>query len=95
MGVEYSAKLLVGLPVDEFSDFFTDDVADDCEGKGLIYASPYYDAPPEHWVVGVEVAKTGDFDWNYVDVDKHKQAHLRFIEITGLTGKLILSTHGY
>lgn len=95
MGIEYSAKLVVGLPYDEFSEFFSDDVAGDCEEKGLEYVSPYYDAPSEHWVIGVKVAKTGDYDWTYVDVDQHKKAHDRFTEITGLTGKLILSPHGY
>lgn len=96
MGIEYSAKLIVGLPYEEFGEsFFSDDVAGDCEEKGLEYVSPYFDAPPRHWVIGVKVAKSGDFDWNYVDVDKHKPAHLKFTEVTGLTGKLILSTHGY
>lgn len=96
MGMEYSARLLVGLAVEDFpEDFFTDDVAGDCDEKGLMYASPYFDASPIEWVVGVKVAKSGDFDWNYVDVDQHKIAHVKFTEITGLTGKLILSTHGY
>lgn len=95
MGVEYSAKLIVGLPCDEFGDFFSDDIVGDCEEKGLEYASPYYDAPPRHWVIGVRVAKSGDYDWNYVDVKKHKDAHDQFTKVTGLVGKLILSTHGY
>lgn len=95
MGIEYSAKLIVGLPYDEFSDFFGDDVAGDCEEKGLTYVSPYYDAPVKYWVIGVTVAETDDFDWNFVDVNKHKLAHTKFTEITGLTGKLILSPHGY
>lgn len=95
MGMECSAKLIVGLPVDEFEEFFGDDIAGDCEEKGLTYASPYYDAPSHRWVIGVQVARSGDYDWNYVDVDKHKEAHVKFTEITGLTGKLILSTHEY
>lgn len=95
MGIEYSAKLIVGLPYEEFSEFFGDDVAGDCYEKGLTYASPYYDASVDHWVIGVEVAQTDDFEWGYVDVDKHKKAHSSFTEITGLNGKLILSPHGY
>lgn len=94
MGIAYSAKLIVGLPYDEFEDFFGDDVAGDCEEKGLTYSSPYYDAHSDHWVIGIQVAVTDDFDWTYVEVDKHKEAHLKFTEITGLTGKLILSAHG-
>lgn len=96
MGMEYSARLLVGLSVEDFpDDFFTDDVGGDCDEKGLIYASPYYDAPVRHWVVGYKVAKSDDYGWNYVDIDQHNIAHVKFTEITGLNGKLILSTHGY
>lgn len=97
MGIEYSAKLIVGLPYEGFSEFFGDDVAGDCYEKGLEYVSPYYDAEVDHWVIGVGVAKSEDYDWNYVDAisDRVVNAHVKFTEITGLTGKLILSPHGY
>lgn len=95
MGIEYSAKLLVGLPADEMTDLFGEDVADECYAKGLEYASPYYDAPPEHWVIGVKVARTEDYDWCNVDPELIEFAHARFLEITNKNGELILSPHAY
>lgn len=95
MGIEYSAKLIVGLPYDEFEEFFSDDVAGDCYEKGLEYVSPYYDAPVEHWVIGVKVAKTDDYEWCNVAVANIDIANARFLQITKKHGELILSPHGY
>jgi hypothetical protein len=92
MGVEYKAKLLVGLPYEKLEEFLD---GKDPEDFGLDYASPYYDSDPSEWIVGVEVASTEDFSWCEVDVHEHKKAFEKFKEITGLVGELILSPHGH
>lgn len=94
MGIEYSAKLLVGLPAEDLEDFLGEDVAETCWNKGLVYASPYYDSGSDVWVVGVDVASSGDFDWVNVDIDQIDIAKARFLQITKKHGQLILSTHG-
>lgn len=58
MGMDISAKLIVGLPCDEMVTFLSEEVEDlykFLEEIGADYASPYYDAPSDEWIVGVEV----------------------------------------
>lgn len=93
MGVEYKAKLLVGLPYDELKHFIDPDL--EPEDYGLTYASPYFDSSRDEWVIGVTVASTEDFWYSEVDVNEHKKAFDRFTKITGLVGKLYLSPHGH
>lgn len=95
MGIEYSAKLVVGLPYNEISDLFSDDVAGDCYKMGLEYISPYYGAPEQHWIIGFKVAKTDDYDWCNVDTNQIDIAIARFLQITKKHGELILSPHGH
>lgn len=92
MGIAYKAKLLVGLTYEELKHFMDDGYPDDFD---LEYASPYYDAPRDEWVVGVKVGSTSDYDFSYVDEDKITEAFDKFMDITGLTGSLILSPHGH
>lgn len=92
MGIQYKAKLLVGLTYNELESFMDDSDPDDF---GFEYASPYYDAPRSEWVVGVRVGSTSDYDFSYVDSDAIQQAREEFMDITGLEGDLILSPHGH
>lgn len=60
MGMNISAKLIVGLPYDEMVTLLGEEVDDVCgllEDIGADYASPYYDSSPDNWIVGVEVGK--------------------------------------
>lgn len=96
MSIDYKAKLLVGLPYNELESLIGEGDIWETIGKlGLDYASPYYDADHDEWVVGVKVASTSDYQWTTVDVSEHKKAADEFTRITGLVGKLILSPHGY
>lgn len=92
MGVEYKAKLLVGLPYDELGDFLGENEPEDF---GLGYASPYFDSSRDEWIIGVSVASTEDFWYTEVDVSEHRKAFDKFEKITGLIGKLYLSPHGH
>lgn len=57
MGMDIRAKMIYGLPYEEMEELVEDldDLLDDGE---LDYASPYYDAPLEDWIVGIEVGNT-------------------------------------
>lgn len=94
MGVEYGAKLIVGLPYEEL-EHLGEDFVDDL---GLDYASPYFDADHECWIVGVDVEA---IMYGAIEVDPTlvngltKKAAKEFTKKTGMVGKLYLSSHGW
>lgn len=55
MGIDISAKLIYGLPYSELPDEILDEVDEMLDTGDLNYASPYYDAPRDEWIVGVEI----------------------------------------
>ena len=53
MGIDISAKLLYGLPYSDLPEEILDEVNEMLDDGELEYASPYYDAPRDEWIVGV------------------------------------------
>lgn len=95
MSVEVGAVLIFGLHYDLIPKD-TPYLEDYPENYGLQYASPYYDSPTNSWVYGVIISEvetectaisTGVIEKG-VEAAKEK-----FKELTGLDGKLYLSTH--
>lgn len=96
MGIEYSARIIVGLTHEELEDFLVG--VEDPYDVGLYMVSPYFDADYCDCLFGVIVQSCNDY--SYVEVDTNKlmlnidEAHQKFKEITGKSGQLYLSTYG-
>lgn len=98
MGVDYSARILVGLPYDELEEYF-ESLEDEYGWEGeLSCVSPYYDASWGSSLFGVEVKWCNDYHYSEIDeltlLPTIKSAHEMFEKITGKKGKLYLSTYG-
>ncbi len=67
MGINISAKLIYGLPYSDLPEEILEGVDEMLDNGELEYASPYYDAPRDEWIVGVEIAawKKGHYDLGY------------------------------
>ena len=67
MGIDISAKLIYGLPYSDLPEEILEEVNEMLDNGELDYASPYYDAPRDEWIVGVEISawKMGQFDLGY------------------------------
>ena len=55
MGIDIEAKLIYGTPYSDLPEEILEDVNEMLDNGELDYASPYYDAPRDEWIVGVEV----------------------------------------
>ena len=55
MGIDISAKLIYGIPYSDLPENILKRVDGLLDSGELDYASPYYDAPRDEWIVGVEV----------------------------------------
>lgn len=55
MGIDISAKWIYGLPYSDIPEEILDEVNEMLDYGVLEYASPYYDAPRDEWIIGVEV----------------------------------------
>ena len=55
MGIDISAKLIYGLPYSDIPEEILEEVDEMLDNGELEYASPYYDAPRDRWIVGVDV----------------------------------------
>lgn len=90
MGVEYSAKLIVGL--------YQEDIQIDDEEtlENMDRAVGYYDGGPDVTIRGVEVADSGDYSATEITLDpaKIEAAKAKFLALTGQEGRLYLSVHG-
>ena len=60
MGIDISAKLLYGVPYSDLPEEILEEVNEMLDVGGLDYASPYYDASRDEWIVGVECELWGD-----------------------------------
>lgn len=95
MSVDTSAVLIFGLHY----DLIPKDapyLSGDPEVHGLQYASPTYDSPPDEWVYGVTLieAEEENISLSTGVIEKWVEAARdKFKELTGLDGKLYLSTH--
>ena len=67
MGIDISAKLIYGLPYSDLPEEILEDVNAMLDNGELDYASPYYDAPRDEWIVGVEITawKKSHYDLGY------------------------------
>ena len=96
MGIEYSARVIVGLPHEELEEFL-EGVEDPYE-CGLYVCHPYYDAEYEECLFGVIVQNCEDFSYSQIDefswTEKVHNAHEKFTKLTGKKGILYLSTYG-
>ena len=96
MGIEYSARIIVGLPHEDLEEFLQD--VEDPYDVGLYMVSPYFDADYCDCLFGVLVERCGDYSYTEIDLSMWDQAvancHKKFTEITGKVGKLYLSTYG-
>lgn len=96
MGIEYSAKIVVGLPVDEMRDLRDEEGYWD-EGGVLEFVPDSYDSPSG--IVGITVKHSGEYSYSelrvgdlYVDIEN---ALNKFFDLTQFEGKVYLSTCGY
>ena len=55
MSIDISAKLLYGTPYSDLPEEILEEVDEMLDNDELDYASPYYDAPRDDWIVGVDV----------------------------------------
>ena len=51
MGIDISAKLIYGLNYSDLPEEILEDVDEMLDSGDLDYASPYYDAPRNEWIV--------------------------------------------
>lgn len=67
MRIDISAKLIYGLPYSDLPEEILGEVNEMLDLGDLDYASPYYDAPRDEWIVGVEIRawKKGNYDLGY------------------------------
>ena len=59
MGIDISAKLIYGCHYSDLPEEILDEVNEMLDNGELEYASPYYDAPRDEWIVGVEIRAFG------------------------------------
>jgi hypothetical protein len=94
MGVEFSAKVILGLP---YSDVRHVPDMDNMLDMGVIdAASPYYDAPREDWIVGVELGDSGNYSFSELNLGSAQisVARTKLISLTGKSGRLYLAVNG-
>lgn len=108
MGIDTGSKLILGLSGEDIMAQATPELRDEINATGfyevlgedgrlgLERASPYYDADYEQCIWGVGLG--GDY-WRGVEIDpatlpqKILDAQAKFTELTGLVGKLYVSSH--
>ena len=56
MGIDISAKLIYGCNYSNLPEDILEEVDEMLDNGELDYASPYYDAPRDRWIVGVEIS---------------------------------------
>ena len=92
MGINVSAVLIVGLPSEELGDYTY--YSEVLEGLGLSTFSPYFDSDFSDWIIGIDVAYSGDYCCSEVGdyLDRHiEEAKQEFFTLTGKHGKLFIS----
>ena len=72
MGIDIDAKLIYGCNYSDLPEEILEEVNEMLDNGELDYASPYYDAPRDRWIVGVEVDCYGKGIWelkNHIEDD--------------------------
>lgn len=98
MSIDYRAVLVIGLPRDELREWEDRIEEEDEEWDSYLDGfSPYYDSGS--LLLGIDVATTYDYSIKELDEELLTvgilAAKREFEEITGLEGKLFLTTHGH
>lgn len=91
MGINSSAKVILGLPYNDIKD--VQDIDQMLDYGDIDAASPYYDAPREEWVVGVELGDSGDYSASELNLGSAQisVARGKFQRLTGKSGRLYLA----
>jgi len=94
MGVDFSAKVILGLPYSEVKHI--EDIDQMLDYGEIDAAAPYYDAPREDWIVGVELGDSGNYSFSELNLGSAQisVARTKFISLTGKSGRLYLSLNG-
>jgi hypothetical protein len=96
MGVEYGAKIMVGLPVDEME---CDDEGYWDESGVLEFCPDGYGYDSPSGVVGIEVGRSGTYSYREILpealLESTKAAKESFKEACGKEAKVYLCTYGY
>jgi hypothetical protein len=95
MSIDTSARMIIGIDLDDRSIDWPDDkaereVGEYLEDKGMVYASPWFDASDDFWIIGYAVkgCDISDIDAWVADV-KDKAA--TFKDLFGVDASLIVS----
>ena len=56
MEIDIEAKLIYGCNYSDLPEEILEEVNEMLDNAELDYASPYYDAPRDEWIVGVEIS---------------------------------------
>lgn len=95
MGISTDAKLLVGVSWKEIEPFLEskavyedEDLVEILEGLGLDSASPWCDSDREDWYVGYSIKCNKPVNEVWPSIYHY---HIKFKELTGLEGRLIVS----
>lgn len=96
MGIDVSAKLLYGTPYSDLPEEILDEVNDMLDHGGLDYAIPYYDAPRDEWIVGVEIGTygTSHYDLGY-EISQIDDEILDFLVSDGIDLSVYVTPHVY
>ena len=103
MGVDYRAKLVVGVDYKTMAGVYDTketelDFGDWCEDECIDRVSLYYDASEDDCVYGHVVDATGDYSYSEVELselsEKVAVAKEAFKDDYGLDAKLLLCTNG-
>lgn len=90
MGIQYSAKIIVGLPCDEILD-------KSCLDDENFERCPlYYDAGCDNMIVGMPLWETDSYSAEEIEWDDETICHYKeyFFEVTGQEPKIWLCTCG-
>ena len=95
MGIDIEAKLIYGIPYSDLPEEILEEVDEMLDDGTLEYASPYYDAPRDEWIVGVEVSCNGLDVWEIEEyLDNTGYAGIpQFIRDTEVALGLYVSAH--
>lgn len=91
MGIDIDSKLLFGIKYSEVPEEKQELVDELTEEGTLCLASPYYDAPRDRCIIGVEIDNVMSLDDAH---EKIEWAASKFRELTGISeGCIICSQH--
>ena len=95
MGISIDAKLIYGLPYSYLPEEILEEVDEMLDDGTLEYSIPYYDAPRDEWIVGVEINCNGLDVWEIEEyLDNTGYAGIpQFIRDTEVTLGLYVSAH--